>query len=143
MMCSVNPTRLNAVIACLTAFHRYRLLGNLEDSVILPHLSVAKEVRDKLGLPLWLAAKYTAVVFLLHVRFHVSDGVRWQRSPRRLASHSNRNRGVQRFQPTGRTKAAFRSNVVRWLMLSFAGEIPHGSTDTRLRRLCVLLLLST
>lgn len=48
-----------------------RLLGNLEDSVALPHISVAKEVRDKLGLPLWLAAKYAAVVFLLHLRFHV------------------------------------------------------------------------
>lgn len=51
-----------------------RLLGNLEDSIALPHLSVAKEVQDKLGLPLWLAAKYAAVVFLLHVRFHVSAG---------------------------------------------------------------------
>lgn len=49
-----------------------RLLGNLEDSVILQHLSVAKEVQDKLGLPLRLSAKYTAVAFLLHVRFHVS-----------------------------------------------------------------------
>ena len=48
-----------------------RLLSNLEDSVILPHLSVAREVRDKLGLPLWLAAKYTASVFLLHLRFQV------------------------------------------------------------------------
>lgn len=68
--------------AYLAAFRRRRLLGNLEDSVILPHLSVAKEVRDKLGLPLWLAAKYTAILFLLHVRFHVSDdGVLWQRFP--------------------------------------------------------------
>eukprot|EP00903_Cladosiphon_okamuranus_P011981 g11252.t1 len=53
-----------------------RLLGNLEDSVALPHLSVAKEVQDKLGLPLWLAARYTAVVFLLHVRFHVQRAKR-------------------------------------------------------------------
>lgn len=46
-----------------------RLLSSLEDSSVLPHISVAKEVRDKMGLPLWLAAKYTAVVFLLHLRF--------------------------------------------------------------------------
>ncbi|CAM9157835.1 unnamed protein product [Hapterophycus canaliculatus] len=52
-----------------------RLLGNLEDSVVLPHISVAKEVRDKLGLPLWLAAKYTAIIFLLHVRFQASKGL--------------------------------------------------------------------
>lgn len=59
----------NDIVVCVAMS---RLLGNLEDSVLLPHISVAKEVRDKLGLPLWLAAKYTAVVFLLHVRFHVS-----------------------------------------------------------------------
>ncbi|CAM9343551.1 unnamed protein product [Scytosiphon promiscuus] len=53
-----------------------RLLGNLEDSVILPHISVAKEVRDKLGLPLWLAAKYTAIIFLLHVRFQIQRAKR-------------------------------------------------------------------
>ncbi|CAN0008732.1 unnamed protein product [Ectocarpus sp. 6 AP-2014] len=53
-----------------------RLLGNLEDSVILQHLSVAKEVQDKLGLPLRLSAKYTAVAFLLHVRFHVQRAKR-------------------------------------------------------------------
>lgn len=46
-----------------------RLLSSLEDSSVLPHISVAKEVRDKMGLPLWLAAKYTSVVFLLHLRF--------------------------------------------------------------------------
>ncbi|CAN0476603.1 unnamed protein product, partial [Scytosiphon promiscuus] len=44
--------------------------------VILPHISVAKEVRDKLGLPLWLAAKYTAIIFLLHVRFQASGGLK-------------------------------------------------------------------
>ncbi|CAN0476510.1 unnamed protein product, partial [Ectocarpus sp. 8 AP-2014] len=53
-----------------------RLLGNLEDSVILQHLSVAKEVQDKLGLPLRVSAKYTAVAFLLHVRFHVQRAKR-------------------------------------------------------------------
>ncbi|CAM9808393.1 unnamed protein product [Ascophyllum nodosum] len=48
-----------------------RLLSNLEDSSALPHMSVAKEVREKVGLPLGLAAKYTAVVFLLHLRFQI------------------------------------------------------------------------
>lgn len=54
-------------------FMKKRLLSNLEDSVVLPHLSVAREVRDKLGLPLWLAAKYTASVFLLHLRFQARE----------------------------------------------------------------------
>lgn len=48
-----------------------RVLSNLEDSSILPQISVARDLRDKLGLPLWLAAKYTAAVFLLHLRFQV------------------------------------------------------------------------
>ncbi|CAM9809668.1 unnamed protein product, partial [Laminaria digitata] len=66
-----------------------RLLSNLEDSVVLPHLSVAREVRDKLGLPLWLAAKYTASVFLLHLRFQARErriGHTVQKT-RRLTAH--------------------------------------------------------
>lgn len=51
-----------------------RLLSNLEDSSVLQHISVAKEVRDKLGLSLWLAARYTATAFLLHLRFQASGG---------------------------------------------------------------------
>lgn len=50
-----------------------RVLSNLEDSSILPQISVARDLRDKLGLPLWLAAKYTAAVFLLHLRFQVQS----------------------------------------------------------------------